>query len=49
MQLLLLKKEIIDDPNEITNEELTNRFNELKNIRENELKEGNEIDEEVLT
>ena len=43
-----LEREIIVDPNEITNEELTNRFNELKNIRQNELKEGNEIDSEAF-
>jgi uncharacterized membrane protein (TIGR01666 family) len=46
--IAILEKEIIADPNEITKEELTNRFNELKNIRQNELKEGNEIDEEAF-
>jgi uncharacterized membrane protein (TIGR01666 family) len=44
--IAILKKEIIVDPNEISNEELTNRFNELKNIRQNELKERTEMDEE---
>ncbi|MGQ7944772.1 FUSC family membrane protein [Flavobacterium sp. WC2509] len=42
----LLQNESIIDPNEISNEEIANRFTELKNIRQNELKEGNEIDEE---
>lgn len=46
--IAILEREIIVDPNEITNEELTNRFNELKNIRQNELKEGNEIDAEAF-
>lgn len=46
--IALLEKEIIPDSNEITNEELANRFIELKNIRQNELKERNEIDEEAF-
>ncbi|WP_348825240.1 FUSC family protein [Flavobacterium aestuarii] len=43
-----LKKETVVDPNEITKEELANRFTELKNIRKNELKERNEIDEKAF-
>nr|WP_315156815.1 FUSC family membrane protein [uncultured Flavobacterium sp.] len=46
--IALLEREIIPDSNEITNEELANRFTELKNIRQNELKEGKEIDEEAF-
>ncbi|PJJ07207.1 putative membrane protein (TIGR01666 family) [Flavobacterium sp. 1] len=46
--IALLKREIIPYSNEITNEELANRFIELKNIRQNELKERNEIDEEAF-
>ena len=44
-----LNGELINDSNEITKEELANRFIELKNIRQNELKEGNPIDEEAFT
>ena len=46
--IALLEREIIPDSNEISNEELANRFTELKNIRQNELKEGKEIDEEAF-
>nr|WP_315198763.1 FUSC family membrane protein [uncultured Flavobacterium sp.] len=46
--IALLENEIILDFDEITNEELANRFTELKNIRQNELKEGNKIDEEAF-
>ncbi|TRX36896.1 FUSC family protein [Flavobacterium sp. ZT3R18] len=44
-----LKNEVYAQQNPITNEELANRFTELKNIRERELKEGNLIDEESFT
>jgi uncharacterized membrane protein (TIGR01666 family) len=43
-----LKNEVFIQQNTITNEELANRFTELKNIRERELKEGNPIDEEAF-
>lgn len=43
--IAFLKNETVADSNEITREELANRFTELKNIRQNELKERNEIDE----
>jgi uncharacterized membrane protein (TIGR01666 family) len=43
-----LKEEVIFDSNEISKEELANRFIELKNIRKNELKEGNEINEDAF-
>ena len=46
--IMLLQNKIILDSDEITNEELANRFTELKNIRQNELKEGKEIDEEAF-
>jgi uncharacterized membrane protein (TIGR01666 family) len=46
--IALLQNKTITDTNEISNEELANRFTELKNIRQNELKEGNEIDEEAF-
>jgi uncharacterized membrane protein YccC len=42
----LLKGNIIVDSDEISNEEIANRFTELKNIRQNELKEMDEIDKE---
>jgi uncharacterized membrane protein YccC len=41
-----LNEEAIIDSNEISKEELANRFIELKNIRQNELKEGSPINEE---
>jgi uncharacterized membrane protein YccC len=43
-----LKEEEIEDKNEISKEELAKRFIELKNIRQNELKEGDKIDEEAF-
>jgi uncharacterized membrane protein YccC len=43
-----LKEEAIKDTNKISKEELANRFIELKNIRKNELKEGDPIDEEAF-
>jgi len=43
-----LKEEAIMDSNEISKEELANRFTELKNIRKNELKAGDTIDEEAF-
>jgi uncharacterized membrane protein (TIGR01666 family) len=43
-----LKNEDYVQQNSITNEELANRFTELKNIRERELKVGNPIDEEAF-
>jgi uncharacterized membrane protein (TIGR01666 family) len=43
-----LKEEAIMDSNKISKEELANRFTELKNIRKNELKEGDPIDEEAF-
>lgn len=43
-----LKNEDYIQQNPITNEELANRFTELKNIRERELKEGNSIDSEAF-
>jgi uncharacterized membrane protein (TIGR01666 family) len=43
-----LKEEVIMDSNEISKEELANRFTELKNIRKNELKAGDTIDEEAF-
>jgi len=46
--IALLKEEVIENKNEITNEELANRFTELKNIRQKELKEGNPIDGEAF-
>jgi uncharacterized membrane protein (TIGR01666 family) len=45
----LLKGKFIVDPNEISKEEIANRFTELKNIRQDELKEMNEIDKEAFT
>jgi len=44
----LLKEEEFETKTEITNEELANRFTELKNIRQKELKEGIPIDEEAF-
>jgi uncharacterized membrane protein (TIGR01666 family) len=44
----LKEEEEIEVKNEISKEELANRFIELKNIRQNELKEGNQIDEEAF-
>jgi uncharacterized membrane protein (TIGR01666 family) len=43
-----LKGKEIENQNEITNEELANRFTELKNIRQKELKEGSPIDEKAF-
>ena len=44
----LLKEVEFETKTEITNEELANRFTELKNIRQKELKEGIPIDEEAF-
>ncbi|AOW10914.1 FUSC family membrane protein [Flavobacterium gilvum] len=46
--IAILKEEKIENKNEITNEELANRFTELKNIRQKEIKEGIPIDEEAF-
>lgn len=46
--IALLKGKFIVDPNEISKEEIANRFTELKNIRQDELKEMNEIDKEAF-
>lgn len=44
----ILQREVIIDSDEKSNEEVANRFTELKNIRENELKNSDNIDEEAL-
>lgn len=43
-----LKDETVITKNQITKEDLANRFTELKTIREKELKEGKQIDEEAF-